>query len=623
MAAPRARRVGVLAVDPTSPYTGGAIMGDRIRMMEHAADRDVFMRSMASRGELGGLAATTWLAAAALDAAGYDPILIETVGAGQSEVEIARLAETTVVVEVPEMGDEVQAIKAGLLEVADIIAVNKGDRPGADRAARQLRAMLSTAGGRVTRTPPPVLLTTATTGEGVAALADAIDAHRSEAAGSPMAPRARGVNQVRRALADLAIGRASAQAARTGRRRWSRRRSAELDPAADRLTRQQIVRSPPVPRRSRRPKRSRAARRTSRPLLRPKIMAPGRSGRTRWPFGNFSRRPLEPRYHLGPKAVSSRIGRRRTVNSAEVMVGAIIGAGRLLSHEPRPGLRHRRRPDGPRHRPGERRGRQAGDAGGPDRRAGREGEGAHRRKPGAAGREGQAGAGRRQADAVLARIGTGAGAVGAAGHDIVIEAVFEDEAVKRETWQALSAAADPEAIFASNTSSISITALATATDRPSRFIGLHFFSPVPVMSLIEIIRGLETDDATLAAARSFAEELGKTVIESKDYPGFIVNRMLGPFINEAIFALMEGTGTAEHIDAGAKLGLNHPMGPLELSDFIGNDVMLNVMDVLYRGFGDPKFRAAPLLRQMVSAGHLGRKTGRGFYRYDERGTKIG
>jgi 3-hydroxybutyryl-CoA dehydrogenase len=227
------------------------------------------------------------------------------------------------------------------------------------------------------------------------------------------------------------------------------------------------------------------------------------------------------------------------------------------------------------------------------------------------------------ADALLARIATAEGTAGAAGHDIVIEAVFEDEAVKRDSWRALSEVADPSAIFASNTSSISITALATATDRPGQFIGLHFFSPVPVMGLIEIIRGLETDDSTQAAARGFAQELGKTVIESKDYPGFIVNRMLGPFINEAVFALMEGTGSAEHIDTGAKLGLNHPMGPLELSDFIGNDVMLSVLDVLYRGFGDPKFRAAPLLRQMVSAGHLGRKTGRGFYRYDERGTKIG
>ncbi len=203
----RGRRVGILAVDPSSPYTRGAILGDRIRMMEHAADRDVFMRSMASRGELGGLAATTWIAAAALDAAGYDPVLIETVGAGQSEVEVARLAETTVVVEAPEMGDEVQAIKAGLLEVADIIAVNKGDRPGADRAARQLRAMLSTAGGRVERTPPQVMVTTATTADGVAPLADAIDAHRS-AAREPIAARDRAAHQVRRALADLAARRA-------------------------------------------------------------------------------------------------------------------------------------------------------------------------------------------------------------------------------------------------------------------------------------------------------------------------------------------------------------------------------------------------------------------------------
>ena len=230
----RGRRVGILAVDPSSPYTRGAILGDRIRMMEHAADPDVFMRSMASRGELGGVAATTWIAAAALDAAGYDPVLIETVGAGQSEVEVARLAETTLVVEVPEMGDEVQAIKAGLLEVADLIAVNKGDRPGADRAARQLRAMLSTAGGRVERKPPPVMVTTATTGEGVAALADAIDAHRSQAR-SPLTARERAASQVRRALADLAARRAAADAS------WDATIQAvadrELDPmtAAERL----------------------------------------------------------------------------------------------------------------------------------------------------------------------------------------------------------------------------------------------------------------------------------------------------------------------------------------------------------------------------------------------------
>jgi 3-hydroxybutyryl-CoA dehydrogenase len=228
----------------------------------------------------------------------------------------------------------------------------------------------------------------------------------------------------------------------------------------------------------------------------------------------------------------------------------------------------------------------------------------------------------RDADELLARIGTAEGTDDAAGHHIVIEAVFEDESVKRSTWESLTRSAGPDAIFATNTSSISITGLATSTDRPERFIGLHFFSPVPVMGLIEIIRGLETDDATYQACRTFAQQLGKTVIESKDYPGFLVNRMLGPFINEAVFALMESTGTAEDIDTGAKLGLNHPMGPLELSDFIGNDVMLNVMDVLHRGFGDPKFRAAPLLRQMVTAGHLGRKTGRGFYRYDEQGKKL-
>jgi LAO/AO transport system kinase len=207
----RDRRVGILAVDPSSPYTGGSIMGDRVRMMEHAADRDVFMRSMASRGELGGLAATTWIAAAALDAAGYDPVVVETVGAGQSEIEIARLAETTVVVEVPDMGDEVQAIKAGLLEVADVIVVNKGDRPGADRAARQLRAMLSTAGGRVARKPPPILVTSATTGAGVPELADAVDAHRATAR-APDQARQRAEHQLRRALAAVSAERAASSA---------------------------------------------------------------------------------------------------------------------------------------------------------------------------------------------------------------------------------------------------------------------------------------------------------------------------------------------------------------------------------------------------------------------------
>jgi LAO/AO transport system kinase len=205
----RGRRVGVLAVDPSSPYTGGSIMGDRIRMMEHAADRDVFVRSMASRGELGGLAATTWIAAAAIDAAGYDPILIETVGAGQSEVEIASLAETTVVVEVPEMGDEVQAIKAGLLEIADVIVVNKGDLPGADRAARRFRAMLSTAGGRIVRPPPKVLLTNAISAEGVPGLVDAVEAARGAAGSDDRATR-RAERQVRNVLATLAARRAQA-----------------------------------------------------------------------------------------------------------------------------------------------------------------------------------------------------------------------------------------------------------------------------------------------------------------------------------------------------------------------------------------------------------------------------
>ena len=202
------RRVGVIAVDPSSPVSGGAIMGDRIRMMEHAGDDGVFVRSMASRGALGGLAATTWLAAAALDAAGYDPVVIETVGAGQSEVEIATLAETTVVVEVPEMGDEVQAIKAGLLEIAHVVVVNKADRPGADRAAGHLRAMLATAGGRVSRPAPPVLTTTATEGEGVEALREAIEAHR--ASRTPEQIRTRAGELLKRAVAARAFARAAA-----------------------------------------------------------------------------------------------------------------------------------------------------------------------------------------------------------------------------------------------------------------------------------------------------------------------------------------------------------------------------------------------------------------------------
>lgn len=206
----RGRRVGVIAVDPSSPMTGGSILGDRIRMMDHAGDEGVFVRSMAARGALGGLAATTWLTAAALDAVGYDPVLIETVGAGQSEVEIASLAETTVVVEAPEMGDEVQAIKAGLLEIADVIVVNKGDRPGADRAARQLRAMLSTAGGRVAHPAPPVMITVATEAEGIEPLREAIEDHRANR--TPDRVRSRAGELLRRAIATRAHERAAQSA---------------------------------------------------------------------------------------------------------------------------------------------------------------------------------------------------------------------------------------------------------------------------------------------------------------------------------------------------------------------------------------------------------------------------
>ena len=229
---------------------------------------------------------------------------------------------------------------------------------------------------------------------------------------------------------------------------------------------------------------------------------------------------------------------------------------------------------------------------------------------------------RTAADATLGRVTTAAGVDGVGGHDLVIEAVFEDEALKRETWAAIAARADPATIFATNTSSISITSLATATDRPARFIGLHFFSPVQVMRLLEIIRGLETDDATCSAARGFAEQLGKEVIKSKDYPGFIVNRMLVPFINEAIRALMEGLGTREDIDQGARLGLHHPMGPLELADFVGLDTHLYICGVLYEGLHDAQFAAPPLLRQLVDAGHFGRKSGRGFYRYGPDGNRV-
>jgi 3-hydroxybutyryl-CoA dehydrogenase len=204
-----------------------------------------------------------------------------------------------------------------------------------------------------------------------------------------------------------------------------------------------------------------------------------------------------------------------------------------------------------------------------------------------------------------------------AGVDLVVEAVFEDEAVKTELLHHVDAIAPPAAIFASNTSSISITRLAAAVGehRRPRFVGMHFFSPVPVMPLIELIRGAETADTTEATVRAIAAELGKEVIVSRDRPGFIVNRVLMPFLGEAMRAYEEGLATAEDIDAGARLGLNHPMGPLALADFIGLDVCLHIMEVLHEGFGEPHFAPPPILRQLVDAGHLGQKTGRGFYSY--------
>jgi 3-hydroxybutyryl-CoA dehydrogenase len=219
--------------------------------------------------------------------------------------------------------------------------------------------------------------------------------------------------------------------------------------------------------------------------------------------------------------------------------------------------------------------------------------------------------------ATLARIEATDDLAAAASADLVIEAVFEDLGVKHGLWRQVDELAPPTAIFASNTSSISIHRLAGAVSRPrrARFVGMHFFSPVPVMPLVELIRSEETDEATVEAIRGLAGELGKQVIVSADKPGFIVNRILMPFLIEAMRAYEQGVGTAEDIDAGARVGLNHPMGPLELADFIGLDVCLGIMRVLEDGLGLEHLRPPRVLEELVDAGHLGQKTGRGFYTY--------